>query len=118
MNPRCCGILPVRRCTCCASPPGIPKALPSLCEYSQSPAEERNRVMAQGTGIEWTESTWNPVTGCSKISPGCKYCYAERMADRLMAMGHSNYPNGLALTVQPHILELPLGGKKPLTMCV
>jgi protein gp37 len=39
--------------------------------------------MAQGSGIEWTESTWNPVTGCSKISPGCKHCYAERMAERL-----------------------------------
>jgi protein gp37 len=43
--------------------------------------------MAQGSGIEWTESTWNPVTGCSKISPGCKHCYAERMAERLQPMG-------------------------------
>ncbi len=43
--------------------------------------------MAQGSGIEWTESTWNPVTGCAKVSPGCQYCYAERMAERLQAMG-------------------------------
>ncbi len=47
--------------------------------------------MAQGSGIEWTESTWNPVTGCTKISPGCKHCYAERMARRLQAMGQANY---------------------------
>ena len=64
--------------------------------------------MAQGSGIEWTESTWNPVTGCSKISPGCKHCYAERMAERLQAMGQRNYRNGFALTLQPHMLELPL----------
>ncbi|HLQ37329.1 MAG TPA: DUF5131 family protein, partial [Planctomycetota bacterium] len=43
--------------------------------------------MAKGSGIEWTESTWNPVTGCTKVSPGCKFCYAERMAERLQAMG-------------------------------
>jgi len=69
--------------------------------------------MAQGSGIEWTESTWNPVTGCSKISPGCKHCYAERMAERLQAMGQDNYRNGFALTLQPHMLELPLRWKKP-----
>ncbi len=50
--------------------------------------------MAHGSGIEWTESTWNPVTGCTKISPGCKHCYAERMADRLQAMGQPNYATG------------------------
>lgn len=69
--------------------------------------------MAQGSGIEWTESTWNPVTGCTKISPGCKHCYAERMAERLRAMGQANYANGFELTVQPHMLELPLTWKKP-----
>jgi len=69
--------------------------------------------MAQGSGIEWTESTWNPVTGCTKISTGCKYCYAERMAERLQAMGQANYVNGFDLTLQPHMLELPLGWKKP-----
>ena len=74
--------------------------------------------MAQGSGIEWTESTWNPVTGCSKISPGCKYCYAERMARRLQAMGQANYVNGFELTLQPQMLELPLRWKKPQTIFV
>ena len=74
--------------------------------------------MAQGSGIEWTESTWNPVTGCTKISPGCRYCYAERMAERLQAMGQPNYRNGFRLTLQPQMLELPLRWKKPQTIFV
>lgn len=74
--------------------------------------------MAQGSGIEWTESTWNPVTGCTKLSPGCKHCYAERMAERLHAMGQMNYRNGFELTLQPHMLELPLRWKKPQTIFV
>jgi len=74
--------------------------------------------MAQGSSIEWTEATWNPVTGCTKISPGCKHCYAERMADRLQAMGQQNYRNGFQLTLQPHMLELPLRWKKPQTIFV
>jgi protein gp37 len=69
--------------------------------------------MGFGSAIEWTESTWNPVTGCDKISPGCKYCYAERMAERLHAMGQPNYRNGFDLTLQPHMLQLPLTWKKP-----
>ena len=74
--------------------------------------------MAQGSGIEWTESTWNPVTGCTKVSPGCKHCYAERMAARLQAMGQRNYANGFELTLQPHMLELPLRWRKPQTIFV
>lgn len=74
--------------------------------------------MALGSGIEWTESTWNPVTGCDKISPGCRYCYAERMAERLQAMGQPNYINGFDLTLQPQMLELPLRWKKPQTIFV
>lgn len=74
--------------------------------------------MAKGSSIEWTESTWNPVTGCTKISPGCKHCYAKRMSERLQAMGQRNYANGFALTLQPHALELPLGWKKPQTIFV
>ncbi|MFY9341253.1 MAG: phage Gp37/Gp68 family protein [Planctomycetota bacterium] len=74
--------------------------------------------MAQGSGIEWTESTWNPVTGCTKVSPGCKFCYAERMAERLHAMGQANYRHGFRLTLQPHMLELPLRWKKPQTIFV
>lgn len=74
--------------------------------------------MAHNSPIEWTESTWNPVTGCTKISPGCKHCYAERLAKRLKAMGQPNYRNGFNLTLQPHMLELPLKWKKPQTIFV
>ena len=69
--------------------------------------------MATRSNIEWTESTWNPVTGCTKVSPGCKHCYAERMALRLQAMGQRNYANGFKLTTHEHMLDLPLGWKKP-----
>lgn len=69
--------------------------------------------MALGSSIEWTESTWNPVTGCSKVSLGCRNCYAERMAVRLQAMRQSNYVNGFDPTLHPHMLELPLRWKKP-----
>src|SRR5688572_10888889 len=69
--------------------------------------------MAQSSPIEWTESTWNPVTGCTKISPGRKNCYAKRMAERLQLMGQPNYVNGFDLTLQPQALELPLRWKKP-----
>jgi protein gp37 len=69
--------------------------------------------MAAQSAIEWTESTWNPVAGCSKISPGCKHCYAERMAIRLQAMGQANYANGFDLTLQERALDLPLRWKKP-----
>lgn len=64
--------------------------------------------MAQQSTIEWTDATWNPVTGCSKISPGCKNCYAERMAKRLRAMGQPRYRNGFAVTLQPDVLDAPL----------
>lgn len=74
--------------------------------------------MALGSGIEWTESTWNPVTGCNKLSPGCKHCYAERMAERLQAMGQPNYRDGFQLTLQPQMLEVPLQWKKPQTIFV
>ncbi len=69
--------------------------------------------MSTNSSIEWTESTWNPLTGCTKISPGCKYCYAERMARRLQAMGQPNYRNGFELTLHPHTLEIPLHWKTP-----
>jgi protein gp37 len=73
--------------------------------------------MAKST-IEWTEATWNRVTGCDKLSPGCKHCYAEKMSKRLKAMGQRNYRNGFDLTLQPHMLELPLRWKKPQTIFV
>jgi protein gp37 len=74
--------------------------------------------MASNSTIEWTGSTWNPVTGCEKTSPGCKHCYAERMAKRLQAMGQKNYINGFELAMHPHVLELPLSWKKPQTIFV
>ena len=70
--------------------------------------------MSTQSNIEWTEATWNPVTGCDKISPGCKHCYAERLSLRLMKMPNQpNYQNGFNLTLQPHMLEKPLHWKKP-----
>ena len=69
--------------------------------------------MATNSHIEWTDATWNPVTGCTKISPGCKHCYAERMAKRLRFMGQQNYRNGFKTTLQPQMLDLPLRWKSP-----
>jgi protein gp37 len=69
--------------------------------------------MGANSAIEWTESTWNPVTGCTKISPGCKHCYAERMAKRLQAMGQANYATGFKVALHDHAVELPLTWKKP-----
>src|SRR5215831_10071803 len=69
--------------------------------------------MATNSHIEWTDATWNPVTGCTKISPGCKHCYAERLANRLKLMGQKNYWNGFEVTLQPQMLDLPLRWKSP-----
>jgi protein gp37 len=65
------------------------------------------------SAIEWTESSWNPVTGCTKISQGCKQCYAEKMARRLHAMGQPNYRNGFKVTLHPHMLNRPLQWRRP-----
>lgn len=67
--------------------------------------------MAQ-TSIEWTEMTWNPITGCTKISSGCKFCYAEIMTKRLKGMGHVKYSNGFDLTLHENALEIPYTWKK------
>lgn len=69
--------------------------------------------MATASSIEWTDATWNPVTGCTKISAGCKNCYAERMAKRLRAMGKNQYRNGFKLTLQPKAIEIPLHWRSP-----
>ena len=68
--------------------------------------------MANNSSIEWTEATWNPTTGCSKISSGCKNCYAEKLSKRLMLMGVKKYKNNFEFTEQPQDLELPLTWKK------
>jgi len=69
--------------------------------------------MGAGTAIEWTEATWNPVTGCTKTSPGCMNCYAERMALRLQGMGQPNYVQGFGVAIHPHVLTLPLTWRRP-----
>jgi protein gp37 len=69
--------------------------------------------MGDQSAIEWTDATWNPVTGCTKISPGCKNCYAERLAMRLQAMGNRRYRNGFDLTLHPDQLTLPLRWRDP-----
>ena len=69
--------------------------------------------MADKSPIEWTQATWNPVTGCTKVSPGCKHCYAERLAKRLQAMGVKKYANGFKVTLHEDALEIPLRWKQP-----
>lgn len=66
--------------------------------------------MGDGSTIEWTQATWNPVTGCTKVSPGCKHCYAERLSLRLKAMGQPNDPAGFQVTAHAHMLERPCAG--------
>lgn len=69
--------------------------------------------MATVTTIEWTEMTWNPVTGCIKISQGCKHCYAERMAKRLKAMGAVRYVDGFRPTLHHDLIDAPRRWKRP-----
>ncbi|BCR04297.1 hypothetical protein DESUT3_13660 [Desulfuromonas versatilis] len=69
--------------------------------------------MADHSKIEWTEATWNPVTGCTKISDGCANCYAERLAKRLRAMGNAKYSDGFKVTLHPGSLETPLAWRQP-----
>jgi len=69
--------------------------------------------MSGSSKIEWTEQTWNPVTGCSKVSSGCKHCYAESMAIRLKAMNARGYENGFEVSLMPERLEQPIARKKP-----
>ena len=73
--------------------------------------------MSEST-IEWTQSTWNPVTGCTTINAGCANCYAERMAGRLLAMGQRNYRNGFDVTCHEHVLQTPLRWRKSRTIFV
>lgn len=69
--------------------------------------------MSINSAIEWTEATWNPVTGCTKVSPGCKYCYAERFAKRLRKMGSPNYKHGFKVSTHPHVLKTPFTWFRP-----
>src|SRR5438105_9181023 len=74
--------------------------------------------MATRTTIEWTEMTWNPVTGCTKVSPGCKHCYAETMARRLVAMKSPRYRDGFKLALQEDLVDLPRRWRAPRTIFV
>ncbi|MDQ7089736.1 MAG: phage Gp37/Gp68 family protein [Methylococcales bacterium] len=74
--------------------------------------------MTTKSQIEWTEQTWNPTTGCTKVSAGCKHCYAEIMAKRLKAMGTNGYQNGFELSLLPERLSQPIKRKKPTTYFV
>lgn len=74
--------------------------------------------MAKLTHIEWTQMTWNPVTGCTKVSQGCKHCYAEKMAVRLHAMGSPRYLHGFSITLHEDLIDLPRKWKKPRTVFV
>src|SRR2546422_1737566 len=69
--------------------------------------------MGDKSAIEWTDATWNPVTGCTKVSPGCKHCYAERLAGRLQAMGNPRYRAGFRVTLHRDQLDLPLRWRRP-----
>ena len=69
--------------------------------------------MTTTSKIEWTEQTWNPIVGCTKVSPGCKHCYAETMAKRLQSMGTPGYESGFALRLLPERLADPIKRQKP-----
>lgn len=69
--------------------------------------------MASGTSIEWTDATWNPVSGCTKISDGCDFCYAERIAERFRGVRNHPFENGFDVTLRPHKLQEPLSWKAP-----
>lgn len=69
--------------------------------------------MSAQTGIEWTDSTWNPVSGCTKVSPGCDNCYAERIAERFRGTPDHPFERGFDLTLRPHKLKEPLSWKRP-----
>lgn len=74
--------------------------------------------MSTKSSIEWTNSTWNAVTGCTKLSAGCRYCYAERMSNRLNAMGNPRYARGFEVTLHPDKIELPLHWRNPTSIFV
>jgi protein gp37 len=74
--------------------------------------------MSANSHIEWTEATWNPVTGCTKVSAGCKNCYAERLALRLQAMGNRRYKNGFRITLHEDVVDLPRSWRTSRTIFV
>src|SRR5262249_6012276 len=71
------------------------------------------KAMADNSSIEWTDATWNPVTGCTKISRGCDHCYAERCSERFRGVAFHPFPTGFDLTLRPERLEQPLQWRRP-----
>jgi protein gp37 len=91
---------------------GYGRTRPTM-DKASSLDNKKGKPMATVSSIEWTEMTWNPVTGCTKISQGCKNCYAERMARRLRAMGSERYRNEFAVTLHPDLVEAPKRWRSP-----
>lgn len=91
----------------------LEKPVARAAHQSKSRSHPYASIVADHSRIEWTDATWNPTTGCSKVSQGCKNCYAETLAKRLQKMGSSNYRNAFRLTLQPHMLKLPLHWRTP-----
>src|SRR5919199_6561275 len=79
------------------------------------PSDSREEAghMGDKSGIEWTDATWNPVTGCTKVSAGCDHCYAETLALRLQRMGNPKYRSGFEVTLHPRALDQPLRWREP-----
>ena len=79
----------------------------------QMPRHSPTNYMSATSKIEWTCASWNPITGCDRVSAGCAHCYAERMARRLQRIGQAKYKNGFKVTLHPDLLDMPLKWKKP-----
>ncbi len=98
--------------SCCPCPPIVRR----FCRCSSS--QPKPRVMAGRSRIEWTEATWNPVTGCDQVSPGCAHCYAKTFAERWRGIAGHPYEQGFDLRLWPSGLEVPLRWRKPRTIFV
>jgi protein gp37 len=81
--------------------------------YRSRRGTAKGETVGDNSSIEWTDATWNPATGCTKVSPGCKHCYAERLALRLQAMGNRRYRDAFTVTLHEDVLSLPLRWARP-----
>src|SRR6266513_836103 len=88
-------------------------AFPRLCTDAINFASRRRSSMANNSKIEWTDATWNPVRGCTKVSPGCKHCYAETFAERLRGVKGHPYEQGFDLRLVPEKLTEPFAWRSP-----
>src|SRR3954468_11544790 len=90
----------------------------NICSCRLTTNHVEGRVMADNSAIEWTEATWNPVTGCDKVSPGCAHCYAETFAERWRSVPGHPYEQGFDLRLWPSRLDQPIRWKRPRTIFV